>query len=51
MTHAHVDQIKRIMANQVSRQKRLASANTVLDNSGTLENLYQQIDQFCETIR
>ena len=46
-----VDQIKRIMANQVSRQKRLASANTVLDNSGTLENLYQQIDQFCETIR
>jgi dephospho-CoA kinase len=46
-----VDQIKRIMASQVSRQKRLASANTVLDNSGTLENLYQQIDQFCETIR
>jgi dephospho-CoA kinase len=46
-----VDQIKRIMANQVSRQKRLASANTVLDNSGTLESLYQQIDQFCDTIR
>jgi dephospho-CoA kinase len=46
-----VDQIKRIMANQVSRQKRLASANIVLDNSGTLENLYQQIDQFCDTIR
>lgn len=37
-------QIKRIMAAQSSRKQRLAKADFVLDNTGTLENLYQQID-------
>ena len=37
------EQIKRIMAAQLSRQARLDLADTVLDNSSTLDNLRTQI--------
>lgn len=39
------DLIKGIMAAQASRGERLESATHVLDNSGTLEYLYQQVEQ------
>ncbi len=37
--------IRSIMGAQVSRDDRLKDATHVLDNSGTLDSLYQQIDQ------
>jgi dephospho-CoA kinase len=38
------DDARARMANQVSREDRLARADVVLDNSGTLEDLARQID-------
>lgn len=37
-------QVKRIMAAQLDRQARLAKADIVIDNSGTLEDLEQQAE-------
>ncbi|MCB1706908.1 MAG: dephospho-CoA kinase [Halioglobus sp.] len=38
-------QVKRIMAAQLAREERLALADIVIDNSGTLEDLNQQVDE------
>ncbi len=38
-------QIKRIMAAQLRREARLQRADYILDNSGTREQLYQQLDR------
>jgi dephospho-CoA kinase len=38
-------QVKRIMAAQLSRDARLALADIVIDNSGSLEDLYLQVDE------
>ena len=40
----HTDQIKRIMAAQMPRRERLAFADDVVDNSGTLEQLHHQLE-------
>ena len=37
-------QVRRIMAAQLSRESRLAGADEVIDNSGSLEDLYRQVD-------
>ncbi|MEJ2173764.1 MAG: dephospho-CoA kinase [bacterium] len=37
------DEARRIVAAQVSRETRLAAADDVIDNSGTLEALYAQV--------
>ncbi len=39
------DEARRIIAAQVSRETRLAAADDVIDNSGTLESLYAQVAQ------
>ncbi len=39
------DEARRIIAAQVSRETRLAAADDVIDNSGTLESLYEQVAQ------
>lgn len=36
--------IKKIMANQLSRHERLSKATDVIDNNGTLEQLYPQLE-------
>jgi dephospho-CoA kinase len=38
-------QVKRIMAAQLSRESRLALADIVIDNSGSLEDLELQVDE------
>jgi len=38
-------QVKAIMAAQISREDRLAAADDVIDNSGTLESLHEQVDR------
>ena len=38
-------QVRRIMAAQMPRQQRLQLADEVVDNSGDLEQLYQQVEQ------
>ncbi|MEP4888998.1 MAG: dephospho-CoA kinase [Aliiglaciecola sp.] len=38
-------QIKNIMANQVSREVRLSHADDVIDNNGPVENLKKQVEQ------
>ena len=38
-------QVKRIMAAQLSRESRLALADIVIDNSGSLEDLNLQVDE------
>lgn len=38
-------QVRRIMAAQMPRQQRLQLADEVIDNSGDLEHLYQQVEQ------
>ncbi|WP_027328621.1 dephospho-CoA kinase [Marinimicrobium agarilyticum] len=40
-----VGQIQRIMASQMDRQERLARANEVLDNSGDLASMQQQVER------
>lgn len=37
-------QVRRIMAAQLPREQRLAGADEVIDNGGTLEELYRQVD-------
>lgn len=37
-------QVKAIMANQASREQRLAKASHIIDNSGDLNHLHQQIE-------
>jgi len=39
------DEARRIVAAQVSRETRLAAADDVIDNSGTLETLYAQVQR------
>lgn len=39
------DEARRIIAAQVSRETRLAAADDVIDNSGTLETLYAQVQR------
>lgn len=38
------DEVRRIMAAQVSRQQRLAAADDVIDNDGPLEALAPQVE-------
>jgi dephospho-CoA kinase len=42
-------EIRRIIASQVQRQKRLAAADDVIDNSGTIAALQQQVRRLHET--
>lgn len=42
------EQIRRIMAAQMPRQQRLELADDVVDNSGDLERLYQQLEPLHE---
>jgi len=42
------DEARRIIAAQVSREMRLAVADDVIDNSGTLEALYAQVQRLHE---
>ena len=44
------EQIRRIMAAQLPREKRLAGADDVLDNAGHLEDLHRQIDELHELL-
>lgn len=44
-------QVERIMAAQASREQRLQMADRVIDNSGTLEQLYQQVDALNASLR
>jgi dephospho-CoA kinase len=41
-------QVRRIMATQIQREKRLAAADDVIDNSGTIAALQQQVRQLHE---
>ena len=43
------DDIRRIMASQVQREKRLAAADDVIDNSGPISALQQQVRKLHET--
>jgi dephospho-CoA kinase len=43
-----VGEIRRIMASQVQRDKRLAAADDVIDNSGTIAAMQQQVRQLHE---
>ena len=38
------EQVKRIMAAQMSRKDRLALADTIIDNSGSLEQLDEKVE-------
>jgi len=38
------DEIRQIMAAQASRESRLALANTVIDNSQSIEELHRQTE-------
>jgi dephospho-CoA kinase len=42
-------QIRRIMASQIQRDKRLAGADDVIDNSGSIAALQQQVRELHET--
>lgn len=42
-------EIRRIMASQIQREKRLAAADDVIDNSGSIAALQQQVRQLHET--
>ncbi len=42
-------QVKRIIASQASRQNRLAKADDVIENTGELKQLLQQVDQLHPT--
>lgn len=37
------DEVRRIIASQIPREKRLAAADDVIDNSGTIDALQQQV--------
>ena len=37
-------QVRRIMASQIPREKRLAAADDVIDNAGTIAALHKQVD-------
>ena len=41
-------EIRRIMASQVQREKRLAAADDIIDNSGTIAAMQQQVRQLHE---
>ncbi|WP_422132968.1 dephospho-CoA kinase [Endozoicomonas sp. ALD040] len=43
------EQTRAIMARQASRQQRLEKASDVVDNSGSLEQLFQQLDEVHKT--
>ncbi|KPK06243.1 MAG: dephospho-CoA kinase [Betaproteobacteria bacterium SG8_39] len=45
------NEARRIIAAQVSRETRLAAADDVIDNSGTLEALYAQVHRLDERYR
>jgi dephospho-CoA kinase len=40
--------VKQIIAAQTSRERRLAAATEVLDNTGTLEDLQRRVDELHE---
>lgn len=46
---ASADDIRRIIDSQVSREQRLAKADYVIDNSGTIEQTVQQVDNLHQT--
>ncbi|WP_311488425.1 dephospho-CoA kinase [uncultured Corynebacterium sp.] len=44
------DDARRRIAAQISREERLAAADSVVDNSGTRDQLVQQVDTFWEQV-
>lgn len=42
---SNAEQIKTIMQSQLSRQERCARANDIIQNHGSLDELYQQVDK------
>ena len=44
------DDARRRIAAQISREERLAAADSVVDNSGTRDQLLQQVDTFWEQV-
>lgn len=44
------DQVRRIIAAQMSRKERLEAADEVIDNSGSLEDLLRQVDALHEKL-
>lgn len=46
--HANKDQIKKILAAQISREERLAKADDVIANVGTLDELKNKVQQIHE---
>ena len=42
-------EVRRIIAAQIQRDKRLAAADDVIDNSGTISALQQQVQKLHET--
>ena len=45
------EQIKRIIAAQISREERLANADYILDNSGSYEQLIEQVNSLDKLLR
>lgn len=45
------DQAQAMLAAQASREQRLASADDVIDNTGTLEELHRRVDELDEKYR
>ncbi len=48
--NSNMEQVKNIMGQQISREQRLKRANTVIANNGSLEQLYNKIDHFHNTL-
>jgi len=44
------EQVRQRMAAQATREERLAQADVVIDNSGTLEDLAQQVERLWKHI-
>jgi dephospho-CoA kinase len=42
------DAVRRIIASQIQRESRLAAADDVIDNSGTIAAMQQQVRQLHE---
>jgi dephospho-CoA kinase len=45
------EQIKRIIAAQISREERLTRADYILDNSGSYEQLIEQVNSLDKLLR
>lgn len=50
-SHLTEDDAKKRIASQMDLEKKKTLANSVIDNSGTLDELYTQVDKLVETVR